>query len=92
MKNVNMNTVDDVQKQLDELKARHREVDEMILNINESMTGDQLEIQRLKKQKLLIKRSFMDMKCYWLKQDYHFRFGLVFCLMTILLMAKFYQY
>ena len=50
-----MNTVDDAQKQLDELKARHREIDEMILQVNKDLTKDQLEIQRLKRQKLQLK-------------------------------------
>ena len=50
-----MNTVDDAQKQLDELKARHREIDEKILEMNKDLTKDQLEIQRLKRQKLQLK-------------------------------------
>ena len=50
-----MNTVDDAQKQLDDLKARHREVDEKILQMNEDINKDQLEIQRLKKRKLQLK-------------------------------------
>ena len=50
-----MNRVDDAQKQLENLKARHREVDEKILQMNEGITKDQLEIQRLKKQKLQLK-------------------------------------
>ena len=50
-----MNTVDDAQKQLDELKARHREIDKKILEMNKDLTKDQLEIQRLKRQKLQLK-------------------------------------
>ena len=50
-----MNSGDDAQKQLDELKARHREIDEKILEMNKDLTKDQLEIQRLKRQKLQLK-------------------------------------
>ena len=50
-----MNTMDDVQKRLNELRQRHREVDKKIGQLNEKPTTDQLEIQRLKKQKLALK-------------------------------------
>ena len=42
-------------KQLKDLRARHREVDEKIEALNSDLTNDQLEIQRLKKQKLKLK-------------------------------------
>jgi len=50
-----MNTMDDAQKRLNELRERHREVDKKIGQLNENPTTDQLEIQRLKKQKLALK-------------------------------------
>ena len=57
-----MNTVDDAQKQLDELKARYREIDEKILEMNKDLTKDQLEIQRLKRQKLQLKDEISRIK------------------------------
>ena len=50
-----MNTMDDAQKRLNEFRERHREVDKKIGQLNENPTTDQLEIQRLKKQKLALK-------------------------------------
>ena len=50
-----MNTMDDAQKRLNEFRKRHREVDKKIGQLNENPTTDQLEIQRLKKQKLALK-------------------------------------
>ena len=44
-----------VKKQLTDLRVRHREVDEKIKALNSDLTNDQLEIQRLKKQKLKLK-------------------------------------
>ena len=45
----------DVKKQLTDLRIRHREIDEKIEALNSDLTNDQLEIQRLKKQKLKLK-------------------------------------
>jgi len=40
---------------LDSLKAEHRELDERIRALLSEPTGDQLEIARLKKRKLMLK-------------------------------------
>ena len=40
---------------LEELKAEHRELDQRIRALSSEPTGDQLEIARLKRRKLMIK-------------------------------------
>ena len=45
-----------------ELKTRHRELDEEILRLQEFPYLDQLTIQRLKKEKLLIKEKIERLK------------------------------
>jgi hypothetical protein len=40
---------------LESLKAEHRELDERIRALSSEPTGDQLEIARLKRRKLLLK-------------------------------------
>jgi hypothetical protein len=47
----NDNPADD----LDTLKAEHRELDERIRALTAEPTGDQLEIARLKRRKLMLK-------------------------------------
>ena len=50
-----MNIQNDALKQLEDLKVRHREVDEHIQDLIRSFNNDQLQIRRLKKQKLQLK-------------------------------------
>ena len=50
-----MNIQNDALKQLQDLKVRHREVDEHIQDLIRSFNNDQLQIRRLKKQKLQLK-------------------------------------
>ena len=50
-----MNIQNDALKQLEDLKVRHREVDKHIQDLIRSFNNDQLQIQRLKKQKLQLK-------------------------------------
>jgi len=50
-----MNIQNDALKQLENLKVRHREVDKLIQDLIQSFNNDQLQIQRLKKQKLQLK-------------------------------------
>ena len=50
-----MNIQNDALKQLEVLKVRHREVDEHIQDLIRSFNNDQLQIKRLKKQKLQLK-------------------------------------
>ncbi|MEX0922719.1 MAG: DUF465 domain-containing protein [Rhodovibrionaceae bacterium] len=40
---------------LEELRSEHRDLDDVIARINETAPYDQLQIQRLKKRKLLLK-------------------------------------
>ncbi len=40
---------------LEALKAEHRDLDELILALSSEPVGDQLEIARLKRRKLLLK-------------------------------------
>ena len=50
-----MNIQNDALKQLEDLKFRHREVDERIQDLIRSFNNDQLQIRRFKKQKLQLK-------------------------------------
>ena len=50
-----MNIHNDVLKHLEDLKVRHREVDDHIQNLIRDFNNDQLQIRRLKKQKLRLK-------------------------------------
>ena len=50
-----MKIQNDALKQLEDLKVRHREVDEHIQDLIRSFNNDQLQIKRLKKQKLQLK-------------------------------------
>ena len=47
-----MNIQNDTLKQLEDLKVRHREVDDHIQDLIRGFNNDQLQIRRLKKQKL----------------------------------------
>ncbi|MCH7711093.1 MAG: DUF465 domain-containing protein [Proteobacteria bacterium] len=42
-------------KQLEELRGRHRELDEVIARFAEEAASNQIELQRLKKRKLMLK-------------------------------------
>jgi len=44
-----------LERQLEELKIQHRDLDDVIARIAEEVPFDQLQIQRLKKRKLRIK-------------------------------------
>ena len=50
-----MNIQNETLKQLEYLKVRHREVDEHIQDLIRDFNNDQLQIRRLKKQKLELK-------------------------------------
>ena len=50
-----MNIQNDALKHLEDLKIRHREVDEHIQDLIRDFNNDQLQIRRLKKQKLQLK-------------------------------------
>ena len=52
---ISMKTDEVLRIELEVLRREHRDLDEAILALVEKDTGDQLTIQRLKKQKLRIK-------------------------------------
>ena len=49
---MDINIQNDALKQLEDLKVRHRKVDEHIQDLIRGFNNDQLQIRRLKKQKL----------------------------------------
>ena len=52
---MDINIQNDSLKQLEDLKVRHRKVDEHIQDLIRGFNNDQLQIRRLKKQKLQLK-------------------------------------
>ncbi len=42
-------------KQLEELRDQHRELDEVIARLSQEAAGNPIELQRLKKRKLMLK-------------------------------------
>ena len=47
--------LEDVRRQLAELKTEHRDLDDVISRVSEELPFDQLRLQRLKKRKLALK-------------------------------------
>lgn len=47
----------DLQQKLTSLKADHRNLDQEIIMLEDSVNADQLTIRRLKKQKLILKEQ-----------------------------------
>ena len=50
-----MSEEDVLRRKLDELKTEHRDLDDVIARLAERVPFDQLQLQRLKKRKLLLK-------------------------------------
>ena len=50
-----MDEITALQKNLAELQSEHRDLDEIIAHLMETHPFDQLQIQRLKKRKLMLK-------------------------------------
>ncbi len=50
-----MNEKEALIKQIEELRGQHRELDEVIARLAEEAAGNQIELQRLKKRKLMLK-------------------------------------
>ena len=57
-----MNIQNDALKQLEDLKVRHRELNEHIQDLIRGFNNDQLQIRRLKKQKLQLKDEISRIK------------------------------
>ena len=50
-----LDSVSDVRRQLEELRSEHRDLDDVIARLAEAAPFSQLQLQRLKKRKLLLK-------------------------------------
>jgi hypothetical protein len=50
-----MTDLSDLRRQLEELRSEHRDLDDVIARLAETAPFNQLQIQRLKKRKLLLK-------------------------------------
>jgi len=48
-----------LERKLAELKSEHRDLDDVILRLTEQMPFDQLQMQRLKKRKLMLKDQIL---------------------------------
>lgn len=57
-----MEDIKDVKKRLANLKIQHRDLDDEINHLVEKASFDQLEVQRLKKRKLVLKDQIMKLK------------------------------
>ena len=57
-----MEDIKDVNKYLAELKTQHRDLDDKINHLVENAPFDQLEVQRLKKRKLVLKDQIMKLE------------------------------
>ena len=53
---------DAVKKRLDDLLSEHRDLDDVITRLTEATPCDQLQLQRLKKRKLLLKDDITKLK------------------------------
>lgn len=47
--------LEDIRRQLAELKTEHRDMDDVISRVSDELPFDQLRLQRLKKRKLFLK-------------------------------------
>jgi len=59
---LDINIQNDALKQLEDLKVRHRKVDEHIQDLIRGFNNDQLQIRRLKKEKLQLKDKISRIK------------------------------
>jgi len=50
-----MDEIETLQRKLEDLKTEHRDLDDVIARIVEAVPFDQLQVQRLKKRKLILK-------------------------------------
>ncbi|MHA1599368.1 MAG: YdcH family protein [Alphaproteobacteria bacterium] len=51
--------IEQIQQRIAELKSEHRDLDDVIVKISETVPFDQIQITRLKKRKLLLKERIM---------------------------------
>ncbi len=57
-----MNTHDSIRRKLATLETEHRDLDDVISRIAETAPFDQLQVQRLKKRKLMIKDEIVKLR------------------------------
>ena len=50
-----MNDIKELRKKLEDLRTEHRDLDDIIARLTESGPTEQLQMQRLKKRKLVLK-------------------------------------
>ena len=51
-----------LQQRIDELKLEHRDLDDIIARLAEKPSQDQLQLQRMKKRKLLLKDQILQLE------------------------------
>jgi len=51
--------IEAIQERLAQLKSEHRDLDDVIAQISETLPFDQIQVKRLKKRKLLLKDQIM---------------------------------
>ncbi len=54
--------VADLRRKLEELRSEHRDLDDVIARMAEAAPFDQLQIQRLKKRKLMLKDQIIQLE------------------------------
>lgn len=56
---VPLDDLEEIKRRLDELKSEHRDLDDVIARLLERAPFDQLQLQRLKKRKLMLKDEIL---------------------------------
>ena len=57
-----MEDLDTVRRRLEALREEHRDLDDVIARVTEAGPFDQLQVQRLKKRKLILKDQIMKLE------------------------------
>ena len=55
---------EEIKVRLQELRLEHRDLDEVIIRLQESLHVDQLQLRRLKKRKLLLKDMIQQLESH----------------------------
>ena len=75
---MNMNEENKLIEKLHLLEQEHRDLDEIIQQIQEKKTINLLQIQRLKKRKLILKDKIIELKNILLQLGNNIRFNFIF--------------
>lgn len=54
-----LDDLEEIKRRLDDLKSEHRDLDDVIARLLEKAPFDQLQLQRLKKRKLMLKDEIL---------------------------------